>query len=518
MMPAQRCHRERDRLSRRRRRTATPTLRPGHAQWALGAHTGVRLQQEEQSYQAAEAPVPPRPRGLPALPPESPKDSDDDMWRAAAVTAPSQSRGQGRPVPAQQADPEDSDDDMWAAAAVAAPSRRRTAAIGARRSTGQPVAAPSSTPRQQRQTGLPEQPDPRAATRAATALQRRRTMPINGAEAPVFRKRRATEAAQPTAAVMLKQPPLPHMRLSQQDAALRYTTHDLHASRQSYGAGTDVLVTSAESAHRAAMAQQTGAEPPPPQQANLAVPPAVHADALPSPPSGPGALKAAVSPEVVAEREPPAGALQELASQLATIMGTVHPLSERLASLEERFTASAAAPASLAALVEGRIAALEAVQAAAKVSAPSTAALPALLEERLAVLETKVAAAQLTDGNLTAAGPSKDEHSAATQAAVSGMGTVPQAAPLVTAASCPQAPSNMPHVPNVDLRHQDKPSSALPADQPSGIQPTHGNGLAPCASSGAVLCQQGVCANTHSNAVLLQVTVRACNHRLRIAS
>jgi len=431
-------------------------------------------------------------------------DSDDDMWKAATAT-----RGQGiartakpslGPASATVVDPEDSDDDMWAAAAAAAPPRSRSASVSAPRSTGQPAAAAqqaASAP--QRRSEQPDAPSLRTLTRQAPRLQPRRTAPVYGAQPLLLRQRRATEAAQSAADVPVQRAPLARLRASQQGVVLPYTDPELHVLPQSDAADSAAPKTATPAPERA----RSDAGMRPPNQTATPLPVAVPADVSTSAPTkteatGTDALHTALAHEVGVMREAAAVAAHEMTSQLAAIMRTVQPLSQRLRALEDQAAASAEAPASSAtAELEHRIAALEAAQAAVDMHASPAPPANALLEERLTVLEAKAAAAaqpapQKQTPPLLATEACSSIRDAVAIDPLAALRAAPKMAAEAAAESLPRLPLSTPA--GIAVK---QPVNALPkasTEQPARVQAAHGIAPGQCSGTGAVLCQQGVCA------------------------
>ena len=432
-------------------------------------------------------------------------DSDDDMWKAATAA-----RGQGTartgnaspgPAAAAAADPEDSDDDMWAAAAVAAPPRARSASVSAPRSTGQPAAAAQqAAPAPQRRSGQPDTPSLRMQTRKAPPLQPRRTAPVYGAEPPLLRQRRATEAARPAADVPVQRATFAHLRASQQGVTLAHTDPELHVLQPSNAADSVAPEAQPKSAPSDPEREQAPVGMRPPGQPATSLPLALPSPASPSSPTRPDAtgtdaLHAAMADEVSVMREAAAVAAHEMTAQLAAIMRTVQPLSQRLRALEDQVAASAEAPASSAtALLETRIAALEAAQETANMHEAPAPPANALLEERLTVLEAKAAAAQPDPQKRTppllATEACSSTRDAVAPDPLAASRAAPQTAGGAAAESLPRLPPSTPLSTAVK-----QPVNALPtahAEQPATAQAVHSSAPGPCSAAGAVLCQQGV--------------------------
>ncbi len=424
-------------------------------------------------------------------------DSDDDMWKAATATREQGTARTANASPgaasAAMVDPEDSDDDMWAAAAAAAPPGGRSTSVSVPRSAGQPAAAAQSASAPQRRSEQPDTPSLRMQTCKAPPLQPRRTAPVSGAQPPLLTQRRATEAAQPAASVPVQRAPLAHLRSSQQCIALPHTDPEMQCN----AADSAAPKTQTKSAAPDPEQQQADAGMRLPDRTATSLPLPLPSDVSPSSPTrtgatGPDALHAAMAHEVSVMREAAAVAAHEVTTQLAAIMRTVQPLSQRLRALEDQVAASAEAPASsITALLETRIAALEAAQAVVNAHASPAPPANALLEERLAVLEAKAAAVQPADRNQTPPLCAKEDCRSACHAVATDTVVASQVAPQTASEALPRQSLSTPLSTAVK-----QPVNALPtasAEQPASMHPAHDIAPGPCSGAGAVLCQQGVC-------------------------
>ena len=406
------------------------------------------------------------------------------------------------------------------AAAAAAAMPRALWAGPARGDTFPPSAKPPPPPPDRRATAAAA-PDSRLSLPRAIAS--RGSFDPSSAEPSAPAERRLTEAETP-----LSQLPLAaHARLTQHD----WTFTQMGTSAQM----PENIDSPLYSGYAVDRSHEEPSMPAPLQDGNRNTPPAallaqhVAEDAqsaiFSDPPTDTVAEDAAPTSTLAA-----AGAMQEAsrlaaqgaAEQLAAIMRTVQPFSQRLKVLEEQVAASAAAPTSLAAALEGRLAALE-TQMHRTAAAAHVAPADTPLQERLASLEARVAATQPAARSEAQAPHMADLASRPTGDAASSQGTVPlpSVLPQVSVATVGQPRRSAVDAPALGPRNAgDNPGSAGPAPvmsrpSPAGTPHAVGAGAVPCAGTGSMLCQQGgspqQCTITSMHCSVAGVLTTGCN-------